>query len=94
MPIYDSKLASDRPDQGYNGHAARRIRLEHQALAHVFEDWDARTQSAFHWHWGASVLRQSKLYLAAVVVDHQQLDKFAGCCKLYHVWHVPVNSNA
>lgn len=80
MPNYESRLAN-RPERGYDGHAARRIRLEHQALAHVFADWDARTESAFQWYWGGSVLRQSKLYLAAVVVDHQQLDKFAGCCK-------------
>ena len=85
LPIYESRLAPKRPDQGYHGHPARRIRLEHQALAHVLADWDARTQSTFHWHWGGSVLRKSKLYLAAVVVDHQQLDKFAGCCKYLYV---------
>ena len=86
LPIYDSRLAPKRPDhKGYHSHPARRIRLEHQALAHGLADWDARTQSAFHWYGGGSVLRQSKLHLAAVVVDHQQLDKFAGCCKLCHV---------
>jgi hypothetical protein len=93
MPIYESTLAPNRPMKGYNGHSARRISLEHQALSHVFADWDARTQSAFQCHWGGSVLRKSKLYLAAVVVDHQQLDKFAGCCKSYLVLHVKGYSN-
>jgi len=29
-------------------------------------------------YWGGNILRPSKLYLAAVVVDHPQLDKFVG----------------
>ena len=77
MPTYIDALAPDRPSQGFNGHAARRVRLDHQALAHVFKDWDERTQDAVSLHWGGAVLRKSKIYMAAVVVDHPQLDKFA-----------------
>ena len=77
MPTYIDALAPYRPSKGFNGHAARRVRLDHQALAHVFKDWDERTQDAVSLHWGGAVLRKSKIYMAAVVVDHPQLDKFA-----------------
>ena len=78
MPVYDTNLAPDRPGQGFASHSARRLRLEHEALAHVFKDWDIRASEAVQLHWGGKTLRSSKLYLAAVVVDHPQLDKFAG----------------
>ena len=78
MPIYDTKLAPGRPSQGFASHTACRIRLEHEALAHVFKDWDVRTREAVQLHWGGKTLRWSKIYLASVVVDHPQLDKFAG----------------
>ena len=77
MPIYVEALAPNRPSQGFNSHAARRVSLEHQGLALVFKDWDARTRDAVALHWGGAVIRKSKYYLAAVVVDHPQLDKFA-----------------
>ena len=44
----------------------------------VFKDWDLRTRDTVGLYWGGKILRDSKLYLAAVVVDHPQLDKFAG----------------
>ena len=78
MPVYDQKLAPDRPTQGFESHTARRLRLEHEALAHVFRDWDIRIRDAVQLYWGGSTLRLSKVYLAAVVVDHPQLDKYAG----------------
>ena len=81
MPVYDPKLAPDRPGQGFASHTARRLRLEHEALAHVFKDWDVRTGNAVQLYWGGTILRLSKVYLAAVVVDHPQLDKFAGSSK-------------
>jgi len=77
MPIYDNKLAPGRPSKGFGSHTARRLRLEHEALAHVFKDWDVRTREAVQLYWGGKILRLSKLYLASVVVDHPQLDKFA-----------------
>ena len=55
-----------------------RVRLEHEALSYVFKDWDARTRDTLQLYWGGKVLRNSKVYLAAVVVDHPQLDKFVG----------------
>ena len=78
MPVYDEKLAPNRDTSGYNSHTARRVRLEHEALSYVFKDWGARTRDAVQLHWGGKVLRKSKVYLAAVVVDHPQLDKFVG----------------
>ena len=78
MPVYDEKLAPTRDTSGYNGHTARQVRLEHKALSYVFKDWDARTRDSVQLHWGGEVLRKSKVYLAAVVVDHPQLDIFAG----------------
>ena len=79
MPVYDHKLAPDRPGKGFASHTARRrLRLEHEALAHVFKDWDIRTRDALQLYWGGLTLRLSKVYLAAVVVDHPQLDKYAG----------------
>ena len=78
MPVYDNALAPDRPGKGFACHTARRLRLEHEALAHVFKDWDIRVRDAVQLHWGGIILRLSKIYLAAVVVDHPQLDKFAG----------------
>ena len=83
MPIYDPKLAPDRPTQGFQSHTARATRLEHQALSYVFANWDERTKDAFSLHWGGSVLRQSRFFLAAVVVDHPQLDRFAGVGKCF-----------
>jgi len=78
MPVYDDKLAPNRDKAGFESHTARRVRLEHEALSHVFKDWDVRTKDAMQLYWGGKVLRPSKLYLAAVVVDHPQLDKFVG----------------
>ncbi len=56
------------------GHEAwtRSLRLEHEALAHACKDWDIRTRDAVQLYWGGSTLRLSKIYLAAVVVDHPQ----------------------
>ena len=73
MPVYDPKLAPDRPGQGFACHTARRLRLEHEALAHAFKDWDIRTRAAVQLHWGGTTLHSSRVYLAAVVVDHPQL---------------------
>ena len=76
MPVYKDELAPKRPTRGYDSHTARRARLEHQALAYIFEDWDERTASAIKVVWGGKIERPTKLYLGAVVVDHPQLDKF------------------
>ena len=78
MPVYDEKLAPLRPSKGYESHTPRRLRLEHEALSVVFKDWDLRTKDAVALYWGGKILRNSKVYLAATVVDHPQLDKFAG----------------
>ena len=81
MPVYDDKLAPLRPKQGYESHTPRRLRLEHEALSVVFKDWDDRTRDVVKLYWGGTVQRNSKVYVAAVVVDHPQLDKFAGSGK-------------
>ena len=78
MSVYNAALAPRRPTQGLDGHSTRRVQLEHVALAHVFEKWDERTAEPVDLHWAGSILRKSKIYLAAVVVDHPQLDKFTG----------------
>ena len=82
MPAYDDKLAPNRPKLGpllgFESHAARRLRLEHEALSYVFKDWDVRTKDTMQLYWSGKILRSSKVYLAAVVVDHPQLDKFVG----------------
>ena len=75
MPVYKEELAPNRPTKGYDSHTARRARLEHQALAYVFADWDERTADARKVMWGGKIERPTKLYLGAVVVDHPQLDK-------------------
>ena len=78
MPAYDEKLAPNRPKLGFESHAARRLGLEHEALSYVLKDWDVRTKDAMQLYWSGKFLRSSKVYLAAVVVDHPQLDKFVG----------------
>ena len=40
MPAYDDKLAPNRDKAGFESHTARRVRLEHEALSHVFKDWE------------------------------------------------------
>jgi len=35
MPVYDDKLAPKRDSSGFNGHTARQVRLEHEALSYV-----------------------------------------------------------
>ena len=75
--VYDNALASDRLGQGFACHTPRRLRLEHEALAHAFKDCDIRVRDAAQLHWGGIILRFSKISLAAVVVDHPQLDTFA-----------------
>ena len=70
-----------RPGTGYESHTPRRIRLEHEALSVAFKDWDLRTRDTVQLYWGGKIVRDSKVYLAAVVVDHPQLDKFAGSGK-------------
>ena len=79
MPQYSDALAPDRPTQGYQGHPARRVRLEHQALAYIFRDFDERTSKPRDVFWGGTIERQTQIYAAAVVVDHPQLDRFTGC---------------
>jgi hypothetical protein len=79
MPQYVDTLAPGRRGQGYEGHPARRVRLEHQALSHVFFDFDERTAHSQKVVWGGGTERDTKIYLAAVIVDHPQLDKFTGC---------------
>ena len=76
MPVYKEELAPNRPKTGYHSHKARRVRLEHQALAYVLHDWDERTAESKKVFWGGSTERPTKVYLGAVVVDHPQLDKF------------------
>ena len=76
MPVYKEELAPNRPKTGYHSHKARRVRLEHQALAYVLSDWDERTAESKKVFWGGSTERPTKIYLGAVVVDHPQLDKF------------------
>ena len=79
MPNYVEALAPDRPTQGYDGHRARRVRMEHQALTHVLYDFDERTSKPRKVRWGGTIERDTQVYLAAVVLDHQQLDKYTGC---------------
>jgi hypothetical protein len=76
MPVYREDLAPNRRKEGYDSHKARRVRLEHQALAHVFQDWDERTAERKKVFWGGKVERPTKVYIGAVVVDHPQLDKY------------------
>ncbi len=76
MPVYKEELAPNRPKTGYDSHKARRVRLEHQTLAHVLYDWNERTAERKKVSWGGSTERQTKVYLGAVVVDHPQLDKY------------------
>jgi hypothetical protein len=83
MPVYDSKLVPDRPIQGFACHAARRVRLEHEALAA-----GTYLRGLGHSNKGLSAVvlgrkdfthdMMSKVYLESVVVDHPHLDKFLG----------------
>jgi hypothetical protein len=63
MPVYKDTLAPERAMKGLTGHAARRVQLEHEALAHVFDDWTERTADAVDLCWAGSLRRKSKLYL-------------------------------
>jgi hypothetical protein len=72
MPVYKYELAPNRPTKGYDSHTARRARLEHQALAYIFDDWDERTADAIIVVWGGKIEMPTKLYLGTVVVDHPQ----------------------
>ena len=79
MPQYSDALAPGRPNQGYQGHPSRRVRLEHQALAYVFQNFEERTSKPRKVFWEGRIERDSQIYVAAVVLDHPQLDKFTGC---------------
>ncbi len=76
MPVYKEELAKKRQSEGYESHKARRVRLEHQALAYVFHDWDEHTADKMKVFWEGKIERDTKVYIGAVVVDHPQLDKF------------------
>ena len=76
MPVYKEELAKNRLGTGYESHKARRVRLEHQALAYVLHDWDERTADKMKVFWEGKIERDTKVYIGAVVVDHPQLDKF------------------
>ena len=78
MPNYDEAKAPERPEKGYDCHRSRRARLEHQALALVFERWDERSAQRIEVMWEGKIKRQTRIYLGAVVVDRPQLDKFTG----------------
>ena len=60
--------------------------MEHEALAYAVADWEERTSEGCMLYWGGLEQRKSKIYLAAVVVDHPQLDQFTmGDMPLYDV---------
>ena len=81
MPVYINTLAPVRHGQGYESNTARLIRLKHEALSVVFNNWEVLTRESVQLYWGGKTLHTSKLYLAAVIVDHPQLDNFAGSGK-------------
>ncbi len=56
MPAYDDKLAPNRDKAGFEGRTASRVRLEHEALSHVFKDWGVRTKDAMQLYWGGNIL--------------------------------------
>ena len=58
MPVYDEKLAPNRPARGYQSHTPRRIRLDHEALSHIFKDWDVRTRESMQLYWENSASLQ------------------------------------
>jgi hypothetical protein len=79
------------PGQGFvmfACHAARQVSLEHEVLAHFFKDWDVQTRDTLQLYWGGKTLHMSKVYLAAVMVDHPQLGKFVGSGEMFclHVY--------
>ena len=51
MPVCDDTLAPDRPGRGYDSHPARRLRLEHEALSVVFNNWEVRTGESVQLYW-------------------------------------------
>ena len=61
MPVYDDKLAPKRDASGFNGHTARRVRLEHEALSYVFKNWGTRSRDEVQLYWGGKILRSSKV---------------------------------
>ena len=65
-----------KPGEGYESHKARRVRLEHEAMAYVLHDWDERTANKKKVFWEGKIERDTKVYIGAVVMDHPQLDKF------------------
>ena len=57
--------------------ARARARARVFVLVRVRADWKDRTREECMLCWVGSEQRKSKIYLAAFVVDHTQLDKFA-----------------
>ena len=81
MPLFDEKKAPGRPTQGYESCPARRMRLEHQCLGYMIQQFEERA-AAKQKHsvlWGGDEKRDTVVYIGGVIVDHQQLDKFTGC---------------
>ena len=84
IPNYDNGLAPARPAEGLEGLKYRHQEYKHQCLSLVFKDWDQRTAQAVDVSWKGTINRNTKFYLAAILADHPQLDKFTCThCKFY-----------
>ena len=71
MPVYDEKLATKRPGQGYESHAARKARLFHDCFRKLLRTWDAKTERPQNLVWGDQIKRQTRFFLGGLMGDQQ-----------------------
>ena len=70
MPLFDEKKAPDRPGKGYESCPARRMRLEHQCLGYMIQQFEERA-AAKQKHsvlWGGDEKRDTVVYILVVLL--------------------------
>jgi hypothetical protein len=77
LPVYDESR-DKRPGKGYESTSARKIRLYHQCWTEFLDGWAERTKDAILLPWADGVTRSTRLFIAGVMGDQQEGDKYTG----------------
>ena len=90
--VYNEKRASSRPGSGFHSSSARKMRLYHQCWIEFLDKWAEKTSNPELLPWADGQSRWSQFFLAGLLGDQQEADKYtAGSC-VCHRCTVPRHS--
>ena len=91
IPIYNEKYDS-RPRTGFHSASARKMRLYHQCWIEFLDNWAAKTAQAEVLPFADGVSRSVKIFVAGLLGDQQEGDKYTGENCVCHRCKAPRNS--